>query len=56
MSYIFYQSINYFSENLAYTSNYKILYLLIIVIFTAIMYFFICYLFKVLNIKKFKAD
>ena len=56
MSYIFYQSINYFSENLAYTSNYKILYLLFIVIFIAIMYFLICYLFKVLNIKKFKAD
>ena len=56
MSYIFYQSINYFSENLAYTSTYKILYLLFIVIFIAIMYFLICYLLKVLNIKKFKAD
>ena len=39
MSYIFHNSLNYFAKNLSYSSDYKILYLLFIVIFVALLYF-----------------
>ena len=56
MSYIFSESLNYFAINLNYSSDYKILYLLFIVIFVALMYFLICYFLKVLNFKSFKVN
>ena len=39
-------------QNLSYSNDYKILYLLLIVIFVALLYFLICYFLKVLNFKK----
>ena len=56
MSYIFRWGINYFAKNLSYSSDYKILYLLFIVIFVALLYFLICYFLKVLNVKSFKTN
>ena len=56
MSYVFYCSLNYFDKNLSYSSSYKILYLLLIVIFTALLYFLICYFLKVLSLKRFKTN
>jgi putative peptidoglycan lipid II flippase len=56
MSYIFYESLNYFAKNLSYSSSYKIIYLLFIVIFVALLYFLICYFLKVLNVKSFKTN
>ena len=56
MSYIFHNSLNYFAKNLSYSSDYKILYLLFIVIFVALLYFLICYFLKVLNLKSFKTN
>ena len=56
MSYIFHNSLNYFAKNLSYSSDYKILYLLFIVIFVALLYFLICYFLKVLNLKNFKTN
>ena len=56
MSYVFHLSLKYFGKNLTYLSDYKILYLLFIVIFVALLYFLICYLFKVINIKSFKIN
>ena len=53
MSYVFHNSLNYFAKNLSYSSDYKILYLLFIVIFVALLYFLICYFLKVLQFKKF---
>ena len=56
ISYIFQVGINYFEKNLIYSSDYKILYLLFIVIFVALLYFLICYFLKVLNFKNFKTN
>ena len=56
MSYVFHNSINYFAENLSYSSDYKILYLLFIVIFVALLYFLICYFLKVFNLRSFKTN
>ena len=56
MSYFFHNSLNYFAKNLSYSSDYKILYLLIIVIFVALLYFLTCYFLKVLNLKSFKTN
>ena len=56
MSYIFRWGLNYFAKNLSYSSDYKILYLLFIVIFVALLYFLICYFLKVLNVKSFKTN
>jgi len=56
MSYVFHHSLNYFAKNLSYSSNYKILYLLFIVIFVALLYFLTCYFLKVLNLKSFKTN
>ena len=56
MSFIFNNSLNYFAKNLSYSSDYKILYLLFIVIFVALLYFLICYFLKVLNVKNFKTN
>jgi putative peptidoglycan lipid II flippase len=56
MSYIFHNSLNYFAKNLSYSSDYKILYLLFIVIFVALLYFLICYFLKVLNVRSFKTN
>ena len=56
MSYVFYESLNYFAKNLSYSSDYKILYLLFIVIFIALLYFLICYFLKLLNVKNFKTS
>ncbi len=56
MSYVFHHSLNYFTKNLSYSSDYKIFYLLFIVIFVALLYFLICYFLKVLNLKSFKAN
>ena len=56
MSYFFYQCINYFSSNLTYSSDYKILYLLFIVILVALLYFSICYFLKVLDFKSYKIN
>ena len=56
MSYVFHNSLNYFAKNLSYSSDYKILYLLFIVIFVALLYFLICYFLKVLNLKSFKTN
>ena len=56
MSYIFHWGLNYFAKNLSYSSDYKILYLLFIVIFVALLYFLICYFLKVLNLKSFKTN
>ncbi len=56
MSYVFHKSLNYFAKNLSYSSDYKILYLLFIVIFVALLYFLICYFLKVLNLKSFKTN
>ena len=56
MSYVFHNSLNYFAKNLTYSSDYKILYLLFIVIFLALLYLLICYFLKVLNLKSFKTN
>jgi hypothetical protein len=56
MSYIFLEGLNYFAKNLTYSSDYKVLYLLVIVIFVALLYFLICYFLKVLNLKSFKTN
>ena len=56
MSYIFHNSLNYFAKNLSYSSDYKILYLLFIVIFVALLYFLICYFLKVLNLRSFRTN
>ncbi len=56
MSYVFHNSINYFAKNLSYSSDYKILYLLIIVILVALLYFLICYFLKVFNLRSFKTN
>ena len=56
MSYIFHICLNYFAKNLSYSSDYKILYLLFIVIFVALLYFLICYFLKVLNLRSFKTN
>ena len=56
LSYVFYESLNYFAKNLSYSSDYKTLYLLFIVIFIALLYFLICYFLKLLNIKNFRAN
>ena len=56
MSYVFHKSLDYFAENLNYSSDYKILYLLFIVIFVALLYFLICYFLKVLNLRSFKTN
>ena len=56
MSYIFLKGLNYFAKNLTYSSDYKVLYLLVIVIFVALLYFLICYFLKVLNLKSFKTN
>ena len=56
MSYVFHNSLNYFAKNLSYSSDYKILYLLFIVIFVALLYFSICYFLKVLNLRSFKTN
>ena len=56
MSLFFKECLNYFAKNLTYSSDYKILYLLFIVIFVALLYFLICYFLKVLNLKSFKTS
>ena len=56
MSYVFHYSLNYFAKNLSYSSDYKILYLLFIVIFGALLYFLTCYFLKVLNLKSFRTN
>ena len=56
MSYFFHKSLNYFTKNLSYSSDYKILYLLFIVILVALLYFLICYFLKVLNLRSFKTN
>ena len=56
MSYVFHNSLNYFDKNLSYSSDYKILYLLFIVILVALLYFLICYFLKVLNLRSFKTN
>ena len=56
MAYFFHKSLNYFTKNLSYSSDYKILYLLFIVILVALLYFLICYFLKVLNVKSFKTN
>ena len=56
MSYVFHNSLSYFAENLSYSSDYKILYLLFIVIFVALLYFLICYFLKVLNLRSFRTN
>ena len=56
MSYVFHNSLSYFAENLSYLSDYKILYLLFIVIFVALLYFLICYFLKVLNLRSFRTN
>ena len=56
MSSVFLVSLNYFAKNLSYSSDYKILYLLFIVIFVALLYFLICYFLKILNLKSFKTN
>ena len=53
--YSFYWCLSYFAQNLVYSSKFKILYLLFIVIFVALLYFSTCYLFKVLNLRKFRV-
>ena len=53
MSYVFHNSLNYFAKNLSYSSDYKILYLLFIVIFVALLYFLICYFLKSINLRNF---
>ncbi len=56
MSYVFQECLKYFAKNLSYSSDYKILYLLFIVILVALLYFLICYFLKVLNFKSFKTN
>ena len=56
LSYVFHNSINYFAKNLSYSGDYKILYLLFIVIFVALLYFLICYFLKVFNLRSFKTN
>ena len=56
MSYVFHNCLNYFARNLSYSSDYKILYLLFIVIFVALLYFLICYFLKVLNLRSFRIN
>ncbi len=55
MSYVFYKSLNYFAENLSYLSVYKVLFLLFIVIYVALLYFLICYFLKVFKLKNYKT-
>ena len=56
LSYVFHNSINYFAKNLSYSADYKILYLLFIVILVALLYFLICYFLKVFNLRSFKTN
>ena len=56
MSYVFHVGLNYFAKNLSYSSDYKILYLLFIVICVALLYFLICYFLKILNLRSFKTN
>ena len=56
MSYVFHKSLNFFAKNLNYSSDYKILYLLFIVIYVALLYFLICYFLKILNLRSFKTN
>ena len=56
MTYVFHNSLNYFAKYLTYSSDYKILYLLFIVIYIALLYFLICYFLKVLNLRSFKTN
>ena len=56
MSSVFLVGLNYFAKNLSYSSDYKILYLLFIVIFVALLYFLICYFLKILNLKSFRTN
>ena len=56
MSYVFHKNLNFFAKNLSYSSDYKILYLLFIVIFVALLYFLICYFLKVLNLRSFRTN
>ena len=56
MSYTFLKCLNYFAKNLTYSSEYKILYLLFIVISVALLYFLICYFLRLLNVKSFKTN
>ncbi len=55
MTYALQESLNYFAKNLSYSSDYKILYLLFIVICLALLYFLICYFLKVFNVRSFKT-
>ena len=55
MTYALQESLNYFTKNLSYSSDYKILYLLFIVICLALLYFLICYFLKVFNVRSFKT-
>ena len=56
MTYAFHESLNYFAKNLSYSSDYKILYLLFIVICVALLYFLICYFLKVLSVRSLKTN
>ena len=46
MTYVFHNSLNYFAKNLTYSSDYKILYLLFIVILHSFIVFFDLLFFK----------
>ncbi len=56
MTYVFHSGLNYFAKSLSYSSDYKIIYLLFIVIFVALLYFLICYFLKILNLRSFKTN
>ena len=56
ITYVFHNSLNYFAKYLTYSSDYKILYLLFIVIFIALLYFLICYFLKLLDLRSFKTN
>ena len=56
VSYAFHYCLNNFAKNLSYSSDYKIIYLLFIVIFVALLYFLICYFLKIFNLRSFKTN
>ena len=56
MSLLLIYSLNLFDDKLNYTYHLKFLYLIIVIIIAAAFYLFLCYLFKILNLKYYRTS
>ena len=56
MSLLLIYSLNLFDDKLNYTFHLKFLYLIIVIIIAAAFYLFLCYLFKILNLKHYRTS